>query len=527
MIPTVLLWSIGLALAAVAIPVLVLWSHARFTERARRARGPDSHHLPRPQGDKGATALDRLLDPLETAHPGRNGLANLIRPEDAFAARSLSAASAGRSLDLIYYLWRTDRSGWLLLADLVAAADRGVRVRLLLDDIHVQGFDFTFLGLTQHPNIEVRLFNPIRSRGHWLRRSAEFLLGISRFNRRMHGKIWIADGRLAILGGRNIGDTYLDGSASSDQRAHDADVLLAGPLVTDTAEVFDRFWNLGLSLPLLALWPGLRLSPARFRRRLRRHMADPRAQALRERAIAGRDAAQVLAAPLRWTDGVTLLADPPDKALGRRRGPWLADSIADLLKGAGQEICLTTPYLVPGTTGLNLLTDLARAGIRLRVLTNSLASTDLFAVHAAYTWYRRPLLDAGAELHEFAPPPRRRLGLPAALTRRRDLLHSKIFLIDGRHALVGSHNFDMRSAFINIELGLLFHEPTLVAELAALFDAQSSQSSAYAVTLHGDEMRWRIRREDGAEVISTREPDASLARRLAAGVIARLPHDWF
>ncbi|MEZ5755940.1 MAG: phospholipase D family protein [Paracoccaceae bacterium] len=527
MIPLLLLWSLAIAAALFGVSALVLWSHARFTERARRARGPDSHHLPRPSGPEGDTALDRLLDPLESAHPGRNGLANLIHPEDAFAARSLSARAAGRSLDLIYYIWRTDRSGWLLIADLVAAADRGVRVRLLLDDIHVQGFDFTFLGLTQHPNIEVRLFNPIRSRGHWLRRAVEFLLGISRFNRRMHGKIWIADGRLAILGGRNIGDTYLDGSASADQRAHDADILLAGPLVADTAEAFDRFWNLGLSLPLLALWPGLRLTPRRFRRRLRRHMADPQAQALRTRAIAGRDAAAVLAAPLRWTDAVTLLADPPDKALGQRRGPWLLDSIADLLKGAQHEVCLTTPYLVPGRAGLHLLTALAEKGIRLRLLTNSLASTDLFAVHAAYSWYRKPLLEAGAELHEFAPPPPRRFALPPALGRRRDLLHSKIFLIDRRHALVGSHNFDMRSAYINIELGLLFHEPALVAELAALFDAQTSPTSAHAVTLRGDQMRWRLRREDGTDLLSTREPDASLPRRLAAGVIARLPHDWF
>lgn len=512
MIPSVILWLCIAGLVMLGASALALRSYTRF---ARRARGVESHRLLR--GDE-TTVLDAVADAAMAAHPGLNGLANLLEPRDAFAARSLSAFVAGRSLDLIYYIWKTDTSGWLLMADLLAAADRGVRVRLLLDDVNVQGFDLAFLGLNQHPNIEVRLFNPVRNRGHWVRRSLEFAMGLSRFNRRMHGKVWIADGRLAILGGRNVGDTYFGAPGSGARLALDADVLLMGDLVGQAEEVFDSFWNLGLSLPILTLWPRFRLNERRFRRRLLRHSASPLATAYRMQAVAGRAPEDLLVRPLRWTEEVTLLADPPDKAFGQRRGPWLLDSIAELLRKAEREIRLTTPYFVPGTPGLVLLTDLAREGRRVQVLTNSLASTDLFSVHAAYSHYRKPLLAAGAELFEFAPP--------ARSLRRRDFLHSKIFLIDGSRALVGSHNFDMRSAYINIELGLLFREPELVAELSALFDRQTDPACAFSVTLEEGLLHWNIV-EDGRKGRERYEPEASLGRRAASWFIARLPHDWF
>ena len=512
MIPSVILWLCLLGLSLLLASALLLRSYARF---AKRARGTPSHALPRTGA---ATPLDLLVDAACAGHPGLQGLANLIDPRDAFAARALSATEAGRSLDLIYYIWKTDTSGWLLMADVLRAADRGVRVRLLLDDVNVQGFDLAFLGLNQHPNIEVRLFNPLRNRGHWIRRSTEFALGLSRFNRRMHGKVWIADGRLAILGGRNIGDTYFGAPGSGARLSHDADMLLVGSKVAEAEAVFDTFWNLGLSLPILTLWPSFRLNDRRFRRRLGRHAAAPLAATFRMQAIRGRTPQDVLIGKLQWTKDVTLLSDPPDKALGRRRGPWLLDSIAELLRGAKREVRMTTPYFVPGTPGLALLTDLSRAGIDVKVLTNALATTDLFSVHAAYTHYRRPLLQAGAQLFEFSPPPR--------APGRRDLLHSKIFLIDRETALVGSHNFDMRSAYINIELGLLFHEPALVAELSDLFDRQTAPSSAFSVTLEDGLLHWNIE-EDGRPGRERYEPEASFTRRAISAFIRRLPHDWF
>lgn len=511
-LPNLLILLAALAGLGFITSILALRSYNRFADRAR---GPVVLSLPRGDTD---TPIDRLIDPALAAQPGLSGLANLIDPKDAFAARSLSAGAAGRSLDVITYIWSTDTSGWLLMADVLAAADRGVRVRLLLDDINVQGFDLAFLGLTQHRNIEIRLFNPIRNRGHWLRRAAEFALGLSRFNRRMHGKVWIVDGRLAILGGRNIGDTYFGAPGSGARLSQDADMILVGPKLDDVSAVFDSFWNMGLSLPILTLWPRFRINDKRFRRRLARHASAPMARAFRTQAIAGRSAADLLTRPLRWTEDVTLLSDPPDKALGRRKGPWLLDNIATVMANARSHVRLTTPYLVPGSEGLGILTTLARRGVKVQVLTNALAATDLFSVHAAYTHYRPPLLAAGAALYEFAPP---RRGL-----RKRDLLHSKVFLIDDDRALVGSHNFDMRSAYINIEMGLLFREPSLVAELGQLFVRQTDPANSFAVTLENGRLHW-TQTENGQTTRLTSEPEASAFRRIASWVIARLPHGWF
>lgn len=512
MVTTLAIWLVLLGLGAFAASLLALRSYTRF---AKKARGPVTRALPRAGP---ATPLDEALDPLEATFPGQNGLANILDHKEAFAARAHAARIAGRSLDMIYYIWTTDTSGWLLLAELLDAADRGVRIRLLLDDVNVQGFDLAFLGLNQHPNVEVRLFNPVLNRGHWIRRGTEFALGLSRFNRRMHGKVWISDGRLAILGGRNVGDTYFGAPGSGARLSHDADMILAGPLVQSVEKVFDTYWNLGLSLPILTLWRSFRISMARYRRRVARHANSPLSAQYRSEAMANHSAESLLLAPLRFTPDVTLLADPPEKAFGRRKGPWLLDRIETLLTEARSEVLLTTPYFVPGLPGLKILTDLAAKGVKVGVLTNSLAATDLFAVHAAYRSYRLPLVVSGASLHEYAPP--------RGTGRKRALLHSKIFVIDGEQALVGSHNFDLRSAYINIELGLLFREPVLVAELRDLFARQTRPEDAFAVTTRDGALYWNVV-EDGRKGTETAEPEASLPRRLASSLIARMPHDWF
>lgn len=508
MIPELVYWIVGLGAALFAASVLALRSYARF---AARARGPVTTALPR-AGRAGP--LDALYDPLEADHPGLNGLANLIDHDDAFAARIRSARMAVRSLDLVYYLWRTDTAGWLLIGELIAAADRGVRVRLLLDDVNVQGLDLAFLGLNQHPNIEVRLFNPLRNRGHALRRGIEFALGLPRFNRRLHGKAWIADGRLAILGGRNIGDTYFGAHRSAAPNSLDADVMLVGPKVAEVEAVFDSYWNLGLSLPIVTLWPRLRLDMRRFRRRVARHLASPRVRGLRTHAMTGREGTVVLTRGLRWTAAVTLLADPADKAFGRRSGPWISDRLDQILSEAQTELRMVTPYFVPGTEGLRRLVGLCKRGVGLQLLTNALAVTDLRLVHGAYARYRAPLIRAGARLFEFAPPRR--------ATGKRDLLHSKIVVIDRRIALVGSHNFDLRSAYTNIELGLLFEEPALVAEILEFLDRQTAPDLSYGLSLERGRIVWRSRR-DGVDLVETREPEANPLRLLVAWVIGKLP----
>ena len=504
----VLVWLALAAAVVAALSALTFHSWRRF---ARKARGPVTLALPKTGP---ATALDRIFAPIEAAHPGRSGLLALIENRDAYAARALSARMAGRSLDLMYYIWRTDLTGWLLIEELLAAAERGVRVRLLLDDVNVQGFDRAFLALNQHPNVEVRLFNPTRNRGHIARRSFEMLLGLSRFNRRMHNKAWIADGRLAIVGGRNVGDTYYDAVESGGPMSRDADVMLAGPVVTEVEGLFDSYWNLGLALPILTLWPGFKVNMTAFRRRMARHNRSGAARSFVARTMHGRDGAALFTGRLRWTDRVALLADPPDKALGHRSGPWMTDAINTLLREAKQEVRLVTPYFVPGNDGCDLLAGLARRGVRLSVMTNALSVTDMVLVHGAYRHYRLPLLQAGARLFEFGPLPRP--------TGRRDLLHTKVFLIDGRQAVVGSLNFDLRSAFMNTELGVLFEEPEVFAELSAMFDRETSPDQAHRLSLASGRLCWSVIRGETDELVRF-EPDSPMRLRAVSWVVGHLP----
>ena len=504
----ILFWIVVGAGAAVIASSLAHRSYRRFL---RKARGPASQSLGRSDV---ATQVDTLLDPLEARNPGQSGLATLLDNSDAFAARALSAAQAGRSLDLMYYIWRTDVTGWLLLDALVAAADRGVRIRLLLDDVNVQGFDPAFLALTGHPLIEVRLFNPTRNRGHVIRRTFEMLLGLARFNRRMHGKLWIADGRLAIIGGRNIGDTYFSALDADTRHSIDADMLLVGPKVDEVAALFDSYWNLGLSMPILALWPGFKLNRTAFRNRLARHVGSAPSRRYLSQTLDGRTAELELSGRLHWTDKVQLLADPPDKAYGNHSAPWMSTAIAGILTNAKTEVRLITPYFVPGRAGIAGLTALAARGVRVSLLTNALSATDMLLVFGAYRRYRSALLAAGAVIHEFSPVPKK--------GRQRDVLHSKVFVIDGTQAIVGSLNFDLRSAFTNTELGLLFEHPALVADIARMIDTLSAPDQAYAVTRPGHALQWAVSRP-GLPAVMRVEPEASSPQRAISWLVGLLP----
>ena len=501
--------GVGIASAAL-IAAASWWAHRTYRAFLKNARGRSSDALP--AGGQ-QTPLDRIFGPLQAEHPGKSGLMLLLDNADAFAARALSAAQAGRSLDLMYYIWRTDLAGWLLIDALVTAADRGVRIRLLLDDVNVQGFDRTFLALTQHPLIEVRLFNPIRNRGHVVRRMVEMALGVSRFNRRMHGKLWIADGRLVILGGRNIGDTYF-GADEGNPISVDADVMLVGPKVAKVSALFDSYWNLGLSLPIVALWPSFKADKQAFRKRLARHVQSAFSRQFTTKVMEGRLQDRFLTDQLRWTDRVELLADPPDKAYGERSSPWMDTAIAGLLESAKTDIRLITPYFVPGPAGLAGLKALAARGVGISLVTNALSATDTITVHGAYRYYRAPMLAAGARVFEFAKPARD--------GNKHDTLHSKVFVVDGQRAMVGSLNFDLRSAFLNTELGLLFEEPQLVAELLAMFDKLASPAQAYRVTCNGRALQWAVARP-GLPAVMAVEPESGWSRRAVSWIVGHLP----
>ena len=505
---TALMWVLGLAAAFGIASVVALHSYGSF---AKKARGAPSQALPVTASD---TPLDRLIAPELERHPGQTGLASVFDNKEAFALRAQSARAAERSIDALYYIWRDDMTGRLLARELIAAADRGVRVRLLLDDINVQGFDPSYLALDGHPGIEVRLFNPIRNRRSALRRGIELLLGLIRFNRRMHCKAWLADGRMALIGGRNVGDPDLGAADGRMRDGRDADLLVVGPSVQRASAVFDAYWNSGIALPISALWKDHRTNLPRFRAKLDAEATAMSARAYLDATLAGRDTEEALlpAARMVWTASARVVADPPEKALGTGRDRWMPAAIAAVVQGATTSLRLVTPYFVPGREGLAQLQEVAARGVHVQVLTNSLSATNHIFVHGAYRRYRRPLLAAGVALHEFAPIPHAR-----GVER---MLHTKCLLVDGRTGFVGSFNFDLRSAFLNTEMGVLFDAPALVADLAAELDRDSAAAQAHRLSLQRGRLIWS---HGGLPAPMMHEPGAPATRRGVSWLIGHLP----
>ena len=512
---------LGLALFA-ALSALALYSYGRF---ARTARGRPGHALA-PDGP--STAIDRVVAPLTDANPGKTGALLIDDNREAFELRALTARDAGRSLDLQYYIWNDDDTGRLLVREVLHAAERGVRVRVLLDDINARGKDRAILALDSHPNIEIRLFNPSRNRDDAWFRGIEMLLRAVSMNRRMHNKAWIADGCVAILGGRNVGNEYFD--AAEQVNFQDADLLLVGPAVAQASAIFDVFWNSEAVIPISAL----HRMPWRRRRRLLpevRQALDRLAQDRPDSPWLGRLAEPSSSLPSRlppsgrlvWSGYVQVASDPPEKAAPfeqeQELDRWLVHRLTPLMAEPAWEALLTSPYFVPGEAVAAQLVAKARDGTDVRVLTNSLVATDVALVHAGYSNYRKTLLEGGVQIHELKPVHRTRIGLVGS---RRASLHTKAIVVDGRRGFVGSFNLDPRSIQLNTEMGVLFDDVQLGGQLRALFERSSAPQASYRVYLENGTLRWADAAEVGGRVWA-REPEAGFWRRALVSVMRWLP----
>lgn len=474
------------------------------------------------------TRLGQAIQPRLAEHPDASGIHSLDNPREAFAARALLASAAQRTLDAQYYIWRNDMTGTLMLEALHEAADRGVRVRLLVDDNGINGLDGTLTALDAHPNIEVRLFNPFTVRSpKWL----GYLTDFSRANRRMHNKSFTADNQAAIVGGRNIGDEYF--GATDGVLFADLDVITIGPVVRQVSHDFDRYWASQSSYPVSSVIPPN--APQALEKLATQASiieSDPAAQAyvqaLRDTGLVRRLLDGDL--PLDWAN-TQMISDDPAKGLGKAPDEaLLIERLKEIIGASAHSFDLVSPYFVPTKAGTEALTALAEQGVRIRILTNSLAATDVTAVHAGYAKRRKDLLKAGIQLYEM------RRTSPAKGAKRSNeragpfgssgaSLHAKTFSIDEQRVFVGSFNFDPRSANLNTELGFIIDSPVMAHAVKKAFD-QEIPERAYQVRLsEKGNLYWQAE-EDGDLYRYDREPDTSWWRRLLVRGYSWLPIEW-
>jgi putative cardiolipin synthase len=427
----------------------------------------------------------------------------------------LLARAAERSLDVQYYIWHADTSGGLLAHELWQAAERGVRVRLLLDDNNTRGADEAIAALDAHPNIEVRLFNPYANRGF---RLGELATDFARVNRRMHNKSFTADNQAAIVGGRNVGDEYF--GAESAVAFADLDVLAVGAVVPEVSAAFDAYWNSESAYPATSLIsaPPRRTPAEKIEERpdAARYRQAVRATPLVQRLLSG-------SLPLEWAHA-RLVQDDPAKVLQppERTELHLLPRLEAAMGKPLKEVDLVSPYFVPTKDGSAALCTLAERGVRVRVLTNSLAATDVAPVHAGYAKYREPLLRAGVRLYELKPSLEKKeaKGKDRAAGGSDASLHAKTFALDRDRIFVGSFNFDPRSARLNTEMGIVVESPALAARLSQALDRDIS-NIAYEVRLSDGGLEWI---EGDARYTS--EPGAGVLRRLWIDFLSILPIEW-
>lgn len=473
--------------------------------------------------DPTTTALGRLFEGAAAMHPGESGFALIRKGHPAFTDRIAMTTLAEKSLDLQYYIWEADTTGRILTLRLTEAADRGVRVRILVDDNNITGRDSPIAALDAHPNIEIRIFNPFAHRGS---RLFGYLTDFNRLNHRMHNKVIIADNALAIVGGRNIGNHYF--GVHTDANFRDLDIAAAGPIVKDLSDAFDHFWNGQWAYPISALakrthsTDDLENAVATTQTLIYEdefpYPLDQDVARITDRMGAVRDS-------FIWAPGQVVWDDPATMQTGKGAS-ILIERFHNKLQTLENELLIESAYFVVAERGVRVARMLHEKGVKIRVLTNSLASNDVVAAHAGYANCREALIDAGVEMYEL----RADSVSPTVVEKKvvaggesKAALHTKAMVFDHESIFVGSFNLDPRSAHINTEMGVYVESQELARQLVVYMDEGVLPQNAYRVMLdENEEIVWRTEK-DGQPVIYTKEPESTFWQRFMSGFIKMLP----
>jgi putative cardiolipin synthase len=466
----------------------------------------------------GDTLLGSVVRKWCAKNEGPCGVYRLQLGIDALCLRLGLIEKAERSIDIQSYLIRDDLSGNLIALRLIEAASRGVRVRLLMDDALTEPIDAGLLSLNDHINIEVRVFNPFPRRRS---RMISFIANFNILNRRMHNKSFTIDNQVTIVGGRNLADEYYQTSVKSEFL--DEDLAAIGPVVDDVSAAFDDYWNTKEAIPVSVFdkyvpHQGIDETIEAGQRHLERHRESPVIRGLSEHLV--RD---LVDGVLPWVSAAAeLVLDHPDKVRGlvRRQIGDVTERLIKMVSAAGREVIVVSPYFVPQREGVDFFAALVRKGVRVVILTNSLASTNHSSVHAVYARYRKPLLRHGVELYELRPIEDGGTFGDAEQTRL--TLHSKVAIVDRKRVFVGSFNLDPRSLYINTELGIVV-ESNSIAEAMAASGLESLETVAYRLQVNNrGRLNWHYG-SGGQDLVARTEPETSLWRRLLTRLMGLLP----
>jgi cardiolipin synthase C len=476
------------------------------------------------------TALGNLIQPEAAKHPGQSGFLILNIGRQAFGARLGLADTAERTIDCQYFIWNGDSSGMILMQRLLKAAERGVRVRLLLDDITSHGKDLGLAALNLHPNIEIRLFNPLGRRYYsGLFRTLSMTFHASRMTNRMHNKIFAVDNQVAIVGGRNIGDEYFGLNKRSNFR--DLELLTMGPLVNDVSHAFDAYWNSPWSVPFeiyKTKLPSKKKQEKMFKQfqqnfvKLESEFPYP-IDLEKERIL---EILSSLNKDVIWSKA-EVVCDPPGKAWKKaERGTKtseIANKLENLVKESKDNILIVSPYFIMSDENINRMGDVDKKGISMRVLTNSLRSTDAVPVVAMYRKTRKKLLKNGVQLYEIRPDAASRSEYIAAPNSTARLgLHAKTVVFDRKKVFVGTFNIDPRSEYLNTEVGLLVDSAELSKRITSFIESDLKPQNSYKLRLNGSNVEWVCEGENGQRIYAS-DPLASPWLRFKAWVLGLLP----
>ena len=488
------------------------------------------------QVDTAQTTLAQIIQPLQEQHPDLTGYLVLFEPLEALATRLSLIDKAEKTLDLQYYIWDNDKVGSLALHALIRAVDRGVKIRLLIDDNNAKSTEGIFLALAQHPNIEVKLFNPYRFRKY---RAFDMILDLKRINRRMHNKSFIADHQVALIGGRNMTNQYYN--VSDNYQFSDVDVMLVGTAVKDISHSFDEYWSheYAYKVQEVVNQSAHHLSYESLKRQLDEHYERVTVQNYLDLTSNSQAIDSLMSRDIQldWVKA-EVVKDSPDKIKSKaKKKEHLNFQLIQHLEQPEKNVDLISAYFVPEKKGAKMLTDLAKDGVKVRVLTNSFKANDVAVVHAFYGKYRQNLLEHGVQLYEFLPALNKNdldkntedLAKKAKVSIKglsRSSLHAKLMALDEKQVFIGSFNFDPRSAYLNTEIGVLLNSPPLAQAVHTTMDENLSKYAYKLVLDANKKITWQRQTPQGP-VIYTKEPRMKWWQRAGIKMLSWLPIEGF